>query len=77
MRLTRRKFIGSMAVLGAGAAMPAWAQESVFDMFSTGRVLRETDKEGNTAAAAASIATNAPTHFVRRHAAGRVCQRCV
>jgi murein L,D-transpeptidase YcbB/YkuD len=60
MRLTRRKFIGSMAVLGAGAAMPAWAQESVFDMFSTGRVLRETDKEGNTAAAAASIATNEP-----------------
>ena len=60
MRLTRRKFIGSMAVLGAGAAMPAWAQESVFDMFSTGRVLRETDKEGNTAAAAASVATNEP-----------------
>jgi murein L,D-transpeptidase YcbB/YkuD len=60
MRLTRRKFIGSMAVLGAGAAMPAWAQESVFDMFSTGRVLRETDREGNTAAAAAMIATNEP-----------------
>ena len=60
MQLTRRKFIGSMAVLGAGAAMPAWAQESVFDMFSTGRVLRETDKEGNTAAAAASVATNEP-----------------
>ncbi len=60
MRLTRRKFIGSMAVLSAGAAMPAWAQESVFDMFSTGRVLRETDREGNTAAAAASIATNEP-----------------
>jgi murein L,D-transpeptidase YcbB/YkuD len=60
MRLTRRKFIGSMAVLSAGAAMPAWAQESVFDMFSTGRVLRETDKEGNTAAAAASVATNEP-----------------
>jgi len=60
MRLTRRKFIGSLAVLGAGAAMPAWAQESVFDMFSTGRVLRETDRAGNTAAAAALIATNEP-----------------
>ena len=60
MRLTRRNFIRSMAVAGASAAVPSWAQESVFDMFSTGRVLRETDKEGNTAAAAASIATNEP-----------------
>jgi L,D-transpeptidase YcbB len=60
MRLTRRNFIRSMALAGASSAIPAWAQESVFDMFSTGRVLRETDKEGNTAAAAASVATNEP-----------------
>jgi murein L,D-transpeptidase YcbB/YkuD len=60
MRLTRRNFIRSMALAGASSAVPAWAQESVFDMFSTGRVLAETDREGNTAAAAASIATNEP-----------------
>ncbi len=61
MRLTRRNFIRSAVLAGASAAIPAWAQDSVFDMLSgSGRVLRETDREGNTAAAAASIATNEP-----------------
>jgi murein L,D-transpeptidase YcbB/YkuD len=64
MRLNRRKFLGSVALLGASAALPAArAQDggSLFDMFSgTGRVLRETDRDGNTAAAQALIATNEP-----------------
>jgi len=64
MRLNRRKFLGSVAFLGASAALPAArAQDggSLFDMFSgTGRVLRETDRDGNTAAARALIATNEP-----------------
>ncbi|NMA99169.1 MAG: hypothetical protein GX970_13880, partial [Phyllobacteriaceae bacterium] len=47
---------------GASAALPAFAQDSVFDMISggSGRVLRETDRAGNTAEAAAIIATNEP-----------------
>ncbi|SMQ62781.1 Tat (twin-arginine translocation) pathway signal sequence [Devosia lucknowensis] len=61
MRLTRRNFIRSAALAGASAALPAWAQDSVFDMLSgTSRVVRETDRDGNTAAAAALIATNEP-----------------
>jgi len=44
--------------------MPAaWAQqegESILDMFSRNRVLRDTDRGGNTAAAEALIATNEP-----------------
>ncbi|OAM84235.1 hypothetical protein A3840_00210 [Devosia elaeis] len=63
MRLNRRKFLGSVALLGASAALPAArAQDggSLFDMFGTGRVLRETDRAGNTAAAQALIATNEP-----------------
>ncbi len=64
MRLSRRNFLGSVAFLGVSAVLPAArAQDggSLFDMFSgTGRVLRETDRDGNTAAAQALIATNEP-----------------
>jgi murein L,D-transpeptidase YcbB/YkuD len=61
MRLTRRNFIRSVAIAGASTALPSFAQESVFDMISgSGRVLRETDRQGNTEAAAALIATNEP-----------------
>ncbi|ODT70878.1 MAG: hypothetical protein ABS75_10680 [Pelagibacterium sp. SCN 63-23] len=63
MRLNRRSFIGSLAFLGATAALPAArAQDgtSIFDMFSRDRVLRDTDQNGNTAAAEALIATNEP-----------------
>ncbi|WP_210338815.1 L,D-transpeptidase family protein [Devosia rhizoryzae] len=63
MRLNRRKFLRSMTYLGAFAAIPATrAQDSLFDMFDggAGRVLRETDRDGNTAAAQALIATNEP-----------------
>ncbi|WP_332686700.1 L,D-transpeptidase family protein [Devosia sp.] len=47
---------------GASLAMPAVVrgEESVFDMMSRGNVLRNVDKDGNTAAAQALIATNEP-----------------
>lgn len=47
---------------GASLAMPAVgrAQESIFDMMNRGNVLRNVDKDGNTAAAQALIATNEP-----------------
>ena len=47
---------------GASLALPAVAraQESIFDMMNRGNVLRNVDKDGNTAAAEALIATNEP-----------------
>ena len=47
---------------GASLAMPAIArgQESVFDLMNRGNVLRNVDKDGNSAAAEALIATNEP-----------------
>jgi len=47
---------------GASLAMPALArgQESIFDMVNRGNVLRNVDKDSNTAAAQALIATNEP-----------------
>jgi murein L,D-transpeptidase YcbB/YkuD len=47
---------------GASLAMPAIVrgQESVFDMVNRGNVLRNVDKDSNTAAAEALIATNEP-----------------
>ncbi|MHA6731152.1 L,D-transpeptidase family protein [Devosia sp. A369] len=47
---------------GASLAMPAVVrgQESFFDMMNSGNVLRNVDKDGNTAAAQALIATNEP-----------------
>jgi len=60
MRLNRRNFIWSMAAAGASSAFPVMAQESLTDMFSRNSVLRSADPSGNTAAAAALIATNEP-----------------
>jgi murein L,D-transpeptidase YcbB/YkuD len=60
MRLNRRNFIWSMAAAGASTAFPIMAQESLTDMFSRNSVLRSADPSGNTAAAAALIATNEP-----------------
>lgn len=62
MRLNRRSLLRYTAVAGASLALPALArgQESVFDMMSRGNVLRNVDKDGNTAAAEALIATNEP-----------------
>ena len=47
---------------GASLAMPAVVrgQESIFDMVNRGNVLRNVDKDSNTAAAEALIATNEP-----------------
>ncbi len=49
-----------MAAAGASSAFPVMAQESLTDMFSRNSVLRSADPSGNTAAAAALIATNEP-----------------
>lgn len=49
-----------MAMAGASAAFPVLGQESLTDMFTRGSVLRSADPTGNTAAAAALIATNEP-----------------
>ena len=50
------------ALAGASLAMPAVVrgQESIFDMVNRGNVLRNVDKDSNTAAAQALIATNEP-----------------
>jgi murein L,D-transpeptidase YcbB/YkuD len=62
MRLNRRSLLRYTAMAGASLAMPAIVrgQESVFDMMNRGNVLRNVDKDGNTAAAEALIATNEP-----------------
>ncbi|HEY4202167.1 MAG TPA: L,D-transpeptidase family protein [Devosiaceae bacterium] len=62
MRLNRRSFIGSMAILGASAALPSTvrADDSIWDMFARSRVLKSTDREGNTLAANATIETIEP-----------------
>ncbi len=62
MRLTRRSLLGYSAMAGVTLAMPAIArgQDSVFDMVNRGNVLRNVDKDSNTAAAEALIATNEP-----------------
>ncbi|GHA36416.1 amidase [Devosia pacifica] len=49
-----------MALLGASAAIPARAQESIWDMFARNRVLREADTEGASQAARQLIATPEP-----------------
>ncbi|ODT76999.1 MAG: hypothetical protein ABS76_29255 [Pelagibacterium sp. SCN 64-44] len=62
MRLNRRSLLRYTAMAGASLAMPALArgQESIFDMVNRGNVLRNVDKDSNTAAAQALIATNEP-----------------
>lgn len=62
MRLNRRSLLRYTALAGASFAMPAIVrgQESVFDLMNRGNVLRNVDKDGNTAAAEALIATNEP-----------------
>jgi murein L,D-transpeptidase YcbB/YkuD len=64
MRLNRRNLLRNAAIYGAAAAVPgvfaAQATESIFDMFARNRILRETDREGNTAQAQAAIETIEP-----------------
>ena len=63
MRLNRRSLLRYTALAGASLAMPAIVrgQESVFDLMNRGNVLRNVDKDGNTAAAEALIATSNPS----------------
>jgi hypothetical protein len=49
-----------MALAGASASVPVWAQDSLADMMTRNQVLSTADPNGNTAAAAAVIATNEP-----------------
>ena len=64
MRLSRRKLLGSAASLGAVLAMPAIvrAQESdsIWSIFDRNRVMRNVDREGNTATALSLIDTIEP-----------------
>lgn len=64
MRLNRRSLLRYSALAGASLALPgalrAQEGESIFDMFSHNRVLREADQGGNTMAAEALVATNEP-----------------
>ena len=64
MRLSRRKLLGSAASFGAVLAMPAIvrAQESdsIWSIFDRNRVMRNVDREGNTATALSLIDTIEP-----------------
>ena len=63
MRLTRRKLLSSAAGLGLGLAMPAIARaqgESFWDEIRHGRMVRNTDTEGNTATARSLVDTIEP-----------------
>ncbi len=59
---SRRQVIQGMTMLGATLAVPAAAraQDSIFDTFARNRVLRNTDREGNTVAALDAIDTVEP-----------------
>lgn len=64
MRLSRRTLLGSMAATGAALAMPAIvrAQEdqSFWDGLTRGRMMRDTDAQGNTATAKSLVDTIEP-----------------
>jgi murein L,D-transpeptidase YcbB/YkuD len=63
MRLNRRKLLSSAATLGAALAMPSIVraqEDSVFDMFNHNRVMRDVDKDGNTATAMGLVETIEP-----------------
>lgn len=62
MRLNRRDILRAAAMLGV-AAVPAMAraeEESIWDMFARNRVLRDADRDGNTAVAMQQIDTIEP-----------------
>ncbi len=64
MRLSRRTLLGSMAVTGAALAMPsivrAQEDESFWDGLTRGRMMRDTDQQGNTATAKSLVDTIEP-----------------
>jgi murein L,D-transpeptidase YcbB/YkuD len=62
MRLSRRKLLSSAASFGAVLAMPAVVrgQDSIWDIFDRNRVMRNVDRDGNTATALSLIDTIEP-----------------
>lgn len=61
MRLSRRDLLRSMALMGAATALPATAHaESIMGMIARNRVLKNTDRQGNTLAALSSLKTDEP-----------------
>ncbi|MEO6394806.1 MAG: L,D-transpeptidase family protein [Devosia sp.] len=61
MHLSRRKFIGSMAALSAGAMLPSIAHaESVWDLLEQNRLKKSVNAEGSNAEALALIDTPEP-----------------
>ena len=64
MRLNRRNLLRSVAIFGAAAALPtalkAQESDSIWDIFARNRVLKNADREGNTAQAQALIETIEP-----------------
>jgi murein L,D-transpeptidase YcbB/YkuD len=64
MRLSRRTLLGSIAATGAALAMPAIVraqeEESFWDSLTRGRMMRDTDKDGNTATAKGLVDTIEP-----------------
>ncbi len=64
MRLNRRTLLGSIAATGATLAMPAIARAEeeldFWDNLTRGRMMRDTDKDGNTATAKGLVETIEP-----------------
>lgn len=64
MRLNRRKFLGAVGTFGAVVALPAIARaqesRSIWDVFTRDRVMRDIDRDGNTASALSLIETVEP-----------------
>jgi murein L,D-transpeptidase YcbB/YkuD len=62
MHIARRQFISGAAALAATAPLSALAQDStsIWDELTRGRLMRDTDKEGNTASALQLIDTIEP-----------------
>ena len=64
MRLSRRTLLGTMAATGAALAMPAVVraqeEESFWESLTRGRMMRDTDKDGNTATANSLVDTIEP-----------------
>lgn len=64
MRLSRRGFLSSMAMVAGAAALPTYARaeenDSILDTFARNRMLREADPTGNTAKALEAVETPEP-----------------
>src|SRR6188768_2295207 len=64
MRLSRRTLLGTIAATSATLAMPAivraQSEESFWDNLTRGKMMRDTDKDGNTATAKGLVDTIEP-----------------